>query len=167
MFWFGPPLRVTAVSPWPWLDHLASGLRPATSRPIRTRFRYGFGPEALNLATERNSPGHYAKGTPSRGPPEGSHRASTVCRRTVSGTISLPLKGCFSPFPHGTGSLSVARKYLALEGGPPRFTRDFSCPALLGNKPTRAYRLRLQGCHLLWPAFPGAVWLHDKFRREI
>ena len=61
------------------------------------------------------------------------HRASTVCRHTVSGTISLPLKGCFSPFPHGTGSLSVAREYLALEGGPPGFRRDFSCPALLGN----------------------------------
>jgi hypothetical protein len=25
----------------------------------------------------------------------------------------------FSPFPHGTGALSVTREYLALEGGPP------------------------------------------------
>jgi len=25
----------------------------------------------------------------------------------VSDTISFPLKGCFSPFPHGTCSLSV------------------------------------------------------------
>ncbi len=65
------------------------------------------------------------------------HRAPTVCRHTVSGSISLPFLGCFSPFPHGTGSLSVACKYLALEGGPPGFIRDFSCPALLGNNAER------------------------------
>jgi hypothetical protein len=34
--------------------------------------------------------------------------APTACRRMVSGTISLPCAGCFSPFPHGTGSLSVS-----------------------------------------------------------
>jgi len=62
--------------------------------------------------------------------PEG-HRAPTACRQTVSGAISLPLLGCFSPFPHGTGSLSVAEEYLALEGGPPGFRRNFTCSALL------------------------------------
>ena len=49
----------------------------------------------------------------------------------VSGTISLPCSGCFSPFPHGTGSLSVSREYLALPDGPGGFTQDSSCPALL------------------------------------
>ena len=57
--------------------------------------------------------------------------APTACRHTVSGTISLPSSGCFSPFPHGTGSLSVAEEYLGLEGGPPMFRQDFTCPALL------------------------------------
>jgi hypothetical protein len=33
--------------------------------------------------------------------------APTGRGRTVSGSISLPSPGCFSPFPHGTGSLSV------------------------------------------------------------
>src|SRR5512140_2785160 len=42
-----------------------------------------------------------------------------------------PSPGHFSPFPHGTGSLSVTREYLGLGGGPPRFTRDFSGPVLL------------------------------------
>ena len=60
-------------------------------------------------------------------------RPSTACKRTVSGTISLPALGCFSPFPHGTSSLSVASKYLALGNGLPSFPRDFSCPAVLGN----------------------------------
>src|SRR6202161_3600680 len=43
-----------------------------------------------------------------------------------------PSPGYFSPFPHGTCSLSVTREYLGLGGGPPRFTRDFSGPVLLG-----------------------------------
>ena len=49
----------------------------------------------------------------------------------VSGSLSLPSSGCFSPFPHGTGSLSVSREYLALPDGPGGFAQDFSCPALL------------------------------------
>ena len=60
---------------------------------------------------------------------------------------------CFSPFPHGTGSLSVTREYLALEGGPPRFAQDFSCPTLLGI-PLGVSGLRVPGCHRLWRAFP-------------
>ncbi len=37
------------------------------------------------------------------------HSALTDCKRTVSGSISLPEQGCFSPFPHGTCSLSVIK----------------------------------------------------------
>src|SRR5579872_4568657 len=59
------------------------------------------------------------------------HSPPTACRRVVSGTISLPSQGFFSPFPHGTGSLSVASEYLALGDGPPGFKQGFSCPALL------------------------------------
>ena len=43
----------------------------------------------------------------------------------------IPLPGCFSPFPHGTGSLSVARSIRALEGCPPSFPQGFSCPVVL------------------------------------
>ena len=57
--------------------------------------------------------------------------APTACRRTVSGSISLLCSRCFSPFPHGTGTLSVSRIYLALPDGPGGFTQDFTCPALL------------------------------------
>ena len=58
----------------------------------------------------------------------------TACKHTVSGTISLPSPGFFSPFPHGTGSLSVTSEYLALPGGPGKFTQDSSCPVLLGSQ---------------------------------
>ena len=60
-----------------------------------------------------------------------SKPAPTACRHMGSGTISLFCSKCFSPFPHGTGSLSVSGEYLALPDGPGRFTQDSSCPALL------------------------------------
>jgi hypothetical protein len=43
-----------------------------------------------------------------------------------------PLAGFFSPFPHGTSSLSVTREYLGLAGGPARFIPDYTSPVLLG-----------------------------------
>jgi hypothetical protein len=46
-----------------------------------------------------------------------------------------PSPGYFSPFPHGTGSLSVTREYLGLGGGPPGFTRNFTGSVLLGITP--------------------------------
>ena len=85
----------------------------------------------------------------------GTASALTACRRTVSGTFSLPCYGCFSPFPHGTCSLSVSGEYLALADGPAGFTRGSTCPALL-RMPLCFGRLRVRGCHPLWRAFPGA-----------
>ena len=65
-----------------------------------------------------------------------------------------PLPGFFSPFPHGTGSLSVDYEYLALEDGPPIFRQDFSCPALLLATLVPPSCFRIRGYHPLWPAFP-------------
>ena len=95
-----------------------------TERPVQTRFRYAY-TYRFKLARHTKSLTHYTKGTWS------PLRAPTVCRQSVSGTLSLPLSGCFSPFPHGTSSLSVMHEYLGLEGGPPNFRQDFTCPALL------------------------------------
>ena len=94
-------------------------------RPIKTRFRCAY-TYRLKLARKTKSLTHYTKGTPS-----GFKIPPTACRRSVSGTVSLPSSGCFSPFPHGTGSLSVSKEYLAFGGGPPIFRQDFTCPALL------------------------------------
>src|SRR4029077_12428281 len=90
---------------------------------------------------------HYTKGTPSDGRQKTDDGGQTVnpssviwllssdpptaCRHPVSGTVSPRSSRCFSPFPHGTGSLSVTEEYLGLEGGPPMFRQDGSCPALL------------------------------------
>jgi hypothetical protein len=82
-------------------------------------------------------------------------RAPTACRRTVSGTISLPSSGCFSPFPRGTRSLSVASTYLALEDGPPRFLRGSSCPRVLRYVIRKASTFRVRGYHPLCRTIPG------------
>src|SRR5579862_9085909 len=65
-----------------------------------------------------------------------------------------PSPGYFSPFPHGTCSLSVTREYLGLGGGPPRFTRDFSGPVLLGKHARESRQCRVRGCHPLWRNLP-------------
>ena len=133
MYGFGPPVGVTQPSTCSWLDHLVSGLMQQTIRPIKTRFRYAY-TYRLKLACYTKSLTHYTKGTRS------ALRPPTVCRHPVSGTISLPSSGCFSPFPHGTGSLSVMHEYLGLEGGPPMFRQNFTCSALLeDNSSINAY----------------------------
>ena len=125
-------------------------------RPLQTRFRCASS-YRLKLAAYCKSLTHYTKGT--RSPRMG---APTACRHPVSGTVSLPSSGCFSPFPHGTGSLSVTEEYLGLEGGPPMFGQGFTCPALLedhsrftrtGLSPALARlsrRFRLSSCDH-WP----------------
>ena len=78
---------------------------------------------------------HYAKGTqsPAGQDHSGPTRAPTACKHTVSGSLSLASQASFSPFPHGTGPLSVTREYLVLGGGPPGFPQGSSCPVVLGH----------------------------------
>ena len=80
----------------------------------------------LNLAQYHNSPAHSAKGTLS--PLNGLELFVSIWFQVLYFT---PLPGFFSPFPHGTCSLSVIREYLALRDGPRCFRQDFSCPAVL------------------------------------
>ena len=56
----------------------------------------------------------------------------TVCRHTVSGSVSLPLAADLFTFPSRYWFTIGRQEYLALGGGPPRFTQGSSCPALLG-----------------------------------
>ena len=86
--------------------------------------------------------------------------APTACRRMVSGSLSLFSSKCFSPFPHGTGSLSVSREYLALPDGPGGFGQDSSCPALL-RIPLGLRSLHVRGFHPLRQDFPVPS-VHDK-----
>ena len=92
---FGPPRSLTSASPWTWVDHSVSGLRHATGRckPPNALFRLAFASAPhvlLNLASACNSPVHSSIGTPSH-----MYSASTACRHTVSGSVSLPSRGAF------------------------------------------------------------------------
>ncbi|QCD98686.1 hypothetical protein DEO72_LG6g3408 [Vigna unguiculata] len=61
----------------------------------------------------------------------------------------------FSPFPHGTCTLSVIEEYLGLEGGPPfsrKSDQNSNTPRFTGKD--RTMGTNLQGYHLLWPDLP-------------
>ena len=145
--WFGPPPRVTGDSACSWIDHQASGLPRPTRRALRTRFRFGSAIR-LNLAGSRKLAGSLCK----------RHAVTLTGSHSLGAhdfrVFSLPSKGFFSPFPHGTGALSVGGQYLALWNGLHGFGRGFTCPALLGMRP-RDSKLRARGSHPLRPAFPG------------
>ena len=101
-------------------------------RAIRTRFRSASAPEGLKLAADGNSPVHHSRGTRSAVTPYGAIGLPLLVSARVQVLFHSPLPGCFSSFGRPTGSLSVAKEYLALRGGPREFPRGFSCPAVLG-----------------------------------
>ena len=76
----------------------ASCLPRTTGRPVETRFRFGSGPEALNLAVREQLAGSLNKRHAVRKMNLPSDRMyARGFRRSFT-----PLSGCFSPFPHGT-----------------------------------------------------------------
>ena len=90
--WFGPSLGVTRVSSCPWVDHWASGLLLPTgtrcSRSLSLRLRHDRGltwpPTVSRRLIMQKACGHPINdGTP------------TVCRRMISGSLSLPFRGSF------------------------------------------------------------------------
>ena len=124
---FGPPRGLTPASACPWVAHPASRPRRATkNRRLKDSLSLRLASK-LNLAAHRDSLAHSTKGTPSH-----RQRCSDCSWARGFRRCFTPLSGCFSPFPHGTGSLSVTGECSALEGGPPGFGPGFTCPALLG-----------------------------------
>lgn len=88
---FAPPQSLTLASHWPWVDHPASGPEHATNTLLRIRFPSSYPQQRVNYKRHAaDSQAHSSKGTPS--PHE---EALTDCRRTVSGTLSLPSRGTF------------------------------------------------------------------------
>jgi hypothetical protein len=129
----GPPAAVRPPSPWPWVDHSVSGRRSATERPVQTCFRCGCGGIPLNLATDRHSPVHSAKGTPSDR--YTARRRAMVLRQLVSKRFQVLFHsppGVLFTFPSRYWFTIGGREYLAFGGGPPEFIQGFSCPGLLG-----------------------------------
>jgi hypothetical protein len=130
---FGPPPGVTPASPWPWIDRLGFGSTPTYSVAL-LRLAFASAPvlKTLTSHVRSNSPDHYAKGTQSPvSCPEGRTRLLPLVCTRFQGLFHSP-SGVLFTFPSRYSALSVTSSYLALEDGPPRFNRDFSCPGLLG-----------------------------------
>ena len=118
-------------------------------RPFQTRFRYGCGPEVLNLARDTHSPDHSTKGT--RSPLDGL----SVLVSTRFQVLFHSPPGVLFTFPSQYSALSVTGEYLGLEGGPPVFPPDYTCPVVLWIQPAGLH-FRLQDFHFLRCVFPYA-----------
>jgi hypothetical protein len=76
-----------------------------------------------------HSSAHSTKGTPSPTPQQ--TQAPTGRKRTVSGALSLPSNGVLFTIPSRYWFPIGRCWYLALDGGPPRFPPDITCPVVL------------------------------------
>ena len=88
---FGPPAGVTQPSSWPWVDHLVSGLHPATESPCSDSLSRRL-PYAVKLATECKSLTHYTKGTQSP-----LLQTPSRCFRRAARRFSLTLESPATP----------------------------------------------------------------------
>ena len=140
---FAPPVSFTLPSRCSWIGRLVSGLQLLTYRTIHTRFPFGFIALLLNLASNRNSSDRSTKSTPSH---------FNVLRLLVNTGFQVLFHsppGVLFTFPSLYYSLSVTMEYLGLEGGPPVFLQDFSCPTLLWIL-TLNLSFRLHDYYVLW-----------------
>ena len=96
-----------------------------TIRPIKTRFRFGSGPQVLNLAINHNSSDRSTKSTPSH---------VNVLRLLVNTGFQVLFHsptGVLFTVPSQYWSTIGHCKYLGLGGGPPGFPQGFSCLVVL------------------------------------
>ena len=119
---FGPPLSFLKASSWPWQARLASGppppiifalLRLGFPVPPRRKRLDKLVKETRWLVLQKARHHRY------------KYQLWLLVGIMVSDSISSSLPDYFSPFPHGTSSLSVTRLYLALAGSPARFLPTF------------------------------------------
>ena len=139
---FGPPRGCPPASPWPWVAHPVSG-RPGATHLALLGLACAPAPglQPLNLAAPGPLAGSFFNRHAVRGPsPPPTDRALPV-----SGSLSPPSPGSFSPFPHGTTPLSVAGGTRALEGGPPSFPPRFPCRVVLTKCATSDHEVSRTG----------------------
>jgi hypothetical protein len=149
---FGPPCPVTDTSPWPWVAQAVSGLPPAIVALFRLAFALApritrlTGPPRVTRRIILQKARRQAAGNPP-GP-------STACKQLVSGSISLPSPGYFSPFPHGT----VRYRSLCVSGLGQWSARLHAGCLVSGATQERIAcqpTVCLPGFHRLWRRVPG------------
>ena len=90
-------------------------------------------------------------------------KTPTACKLLISGSISLPFSGFFSPFPRGTCSLSVRTTYLEIRGWYPDVRWIITSPTYFWIIHP-FFSSILQDWHLLWPLFHQ---ISNRFLRNI
>ena len=145
-----------ALQPAHALDHSASGLQHATTNAL---FRLAFATAPPHGLTSPHTITRRLILQKARS--HITNKASLLTLLRLVGTrfqvlFHDPSPGRFSPFPHGTCSLSVIREYLGLPGGPGRFTQDFSGPVLLGIPSNSRQDFAYPDSHGLRRHFPEA-----------
>ena len=121
----GPPFPFTGTSTWTWIGHPVSGLRHATLALFRLAFASA--PNLQFLTSLHNATRRSVL-------QKVRNRTSIVLLLLVNTGFQVLFHsppGVLFTFPSRYYALSVTISYLGLEGGPPCFPPDFSCPAVL------------------------------------
>ncbi len=151
---FGPPRSVTLVSPWPWVDHPASGLRAATI----ALFRLGFptaSPDGLTL------PRHATRWLimqKVRGHPEGLPLFVGTWFQVL---FHSPL-GVLFTFP-SRYSFTIGQQVVLSLG---RWSSQIPSGLHVAEGTQESYLVassfRIRGCHPLCPGFPTGSASHSR-----
>ena len=140
-------MRVTAPSSWPWIDHLVSGLHPATESPYSDSVSLRL-PYSVKLATECKSLTHYTKGTQS----PVSRLLLFVSMRFQDLFHSPP--GVLFAFPSRYWFTIGRLRVFSLGGWSPHIQTRFLVPRLTQVPASSPDPFRLRACHALWDRFP-------------
>jgi hypothetical protein len=126
------------------------GSTPGDTRAIHTRFRCGSAYDWLN-----QPPRVTRRIILQKARRQGDLRPtpSTARKQTVSGSISLPSPGYFSPFPHGTMRYRSLR-VCSLGKWAPQLHAGFLVSGATQERCVGYRRCDLPGCHGLWRRFP-------------
>lgn len=144
---FGPPVRFTAPSTWTWVDHMVSGLRQHTHSPYSDSLSLRL--RLFNLTSHAIVTRRFILQKARHHPLTGSDFFQAHGFRFSF----TPLPRFFSPFPHGTRSLSLTLYILPWRMVPPASDKISRVPPYSGYRLMR-HTLRLRGFHSLWLYFP-------------
>ena len=145
---FGPPVGFTPPSTCPWIGHPVSGLLHATD----ALFTLGF-PTAPDLKS-LTSLHTITRRTILQKVPHRTHKVLCVLVNIRFQVLFHSPPGVLFTVPSQYFALSGIGEYLGLEGGPPDFSADSSCPRILRIR-AFCFTFRLQDFHFLRSGFPS------------
>ena len=149
--WFGPPWSFTSTSTWPWIGHPVSGLRHATFALLKLAFASA--PNLQFLTSLHNA----TRRSVLQKVRDRTLLVLSLLVNTGFQVLFHSPPGVLFTFPSRYYALSVTISYLGLDGGPPCFPPDSSCPAVLWFQ-LAARHFHVRGCYPLWLTFPDLFY---------